>query len=115
MTKVVDIISNVRTHEVDLSRQHQPHQRRPMCLACHHLETIRQEKCICGNQSNWYSFRIVNVYIFPVVFVSKAGYRLYLCTHASKSISVQCNFTIAEMTFVSDHCIFTSELLYTFV
>ena len=32
------------THEVVLGRAHQPPQRRSMDLACHQLETIRQEK-----------------------------------------------------------------------
>ena len=40
---VRDIISNVRKNEMVLGRAHQPPQRRPMDLACHHLETIRQE------------------------------------------------------------------------
>ena len=31
-------------NEVVLGRAHQPPQRRPMDLACHHLETIGQEK-----------------------------------------------------------------------
>ena len=41
-TKVEDIISNVRKNEVALGRTHQPHQRRPMDLTCHDLDTIRQ-------------------------------------------------------------------------
>ena len=40
-TKVIDIISNVR--KIKWSWAHQPPQRRPMDVACHHVETIRQE------------------------------------------------------------------------
>ena len=37
-TKVIDIISNVRKNEMVLGRAYQPPQRRPMDLACHHLD-----------------------------------------------------------------------------
>ena len=38
-TKVIDII-NTKKNEMVLGRAYQPPQRRPMDLACHHLETI---------------------------------------------------------------------------
>ncbi len=42
-TKVIDII-NTEKNEIILGRAYQPPQRRPMDLACHHLETTCQEK-----------------------------------------------------------------------
>ena len=42
-TKVIEIMSNVRKIKGSLAENINPPQRRPMDLACHHLETMRQE------------------------------------------------------------------------
>ena len=51
-TKVIDIISNVKPY-VFLGIAHTPHQRRPMYLSSHHLETIRQENTTRETSQLW--------------------------------------------------------------